>query len=198
MVGLKTEKSVGKGVCVHRSRFFYSSRVVFFLVAFISAQTNGGTSITNISVVGVVPSFFSVTSAAQVTELDFGSAASAYNRVIGILRFKYNENVQSLDISASTASGLPEDSNGVPFQFGAGGFQVAFNSGCVTVDPAYTVPFTLTNAGVDVKSALAAALMNQGVEEECQLLATYTSGLSGPLPRAGRFSMNIVVTMISN
>lgn len=155
------------------------------------------TSIANITVVGYVPSFFSVTSIGQQSDIDLSPGVGVSNRTIGVLAFKYNENIQSLTISSDTASGAPEDVNGVPYAFGGtGDFQVAISNACATVDPTYNAPFALTNVGVDVRSALAGALVNAGIQEQCQVTATYT-GTATTLPLAGRFEMRVVVTMVS-
>lgn len=167
------------------------------LLVFLPTNTHAGdTSIANIPVVGIVPAFFSVTSQGQPGELDLTPNSTVSNRLIGLLHFKFNENIQTLTVSSSTTSGAPEDSNNIPYQFGAGGFKVAFRNGCQTVDPAYNIPFTLTNSGVDVKSVLASALISTGIEEDCQITASYT-GTNVALPLAGRFAMNIVVTMVA-
>ena len=155
------------------------------------------TSIANITVVGHVPSFFSVTSIGQQVDLDLSPNVTVSNRTIGILAFKYNENIQSLNVASDTVSGAPEDSGGNPYQFGGtGDFFVGILAGCDTVDPTYNTPFVLTNVGVDIKSALSSALVLTGIQEECEVTASY-SGTNTVLPLAGRFEMKIVVTMTS-
>jgi hypothetical protein len=155
------------------------------------------TSIATITLAGVVPSYFSVTLRGQPGELDLTPGITVSNRVVGLLHFKYNQNVQSLTISSSTASGKPENSGGTPYNFGGGGgFKVGIMPGCVTVDPTYNTPFVLTQAGTDVKSVASTTLTTQGVEEDCQVTATYT-GTNTSLPMAGLFTLNILVTMIS-
>lgn len=177
-----------------QSRLFCTLLLCAALIAAPIALAS--TSVANIRVVGYVPSVFRVTSLGQVTDLDLTPGVVVTNRTIGYLAFMYNENIQTLNISSSTLSGAPEDGGGNAYQFGGSGdFQVAFAAGCDTVDPAYNAPFTLTNVGVDVKSALAGALVNQGIQEDCEMTASYT-GTTTALPLAGRFEMRIVVTMI--
>ncbi len=154
------------------------------------------TSVANITVVGYVPSVFSVRSIGQQVELDLSPGITVSNRTIGLLSFKYNENVQSLTFASDTPSGLPEDSGGNPYNFGGSGdFLISIRPGCDTVDAAYYAAFPLTSTGVDVKSALSSSLTT-GIQEECEVLASYV-GTSTTLPMAGRFEMNIVVTMTS-
>jgi hypothetical protein len=155
------------------------------------------TSIATLTVTGVVPTYFSVSARSGSEDLDLTPKVAVTNRVIGGIHFKFNENVQSMTISSSTVSGGPEDAGGNPYGFGAGGpFKVGFEAGCASVNPTYNTPVLLTQAGVDVKSVLASALINQGIEEDCNVIASY-KGTTTNLPLAGRFSVGIVITMVA-
>lgn len=153
------------------------------------------TSIATLNVSGNVPVVFSVTARGIPGDLDLTPDVSVSNRLLGILHFKYNADVASMEIASSTASGEPEN-GGTAYDFAGAGFQVSVGAGCTSVDATYNTPFTLTNAGTDIKSATAAALTN-GIEEDCDLLASWT-GSSATLPLAGKYSMTITVTMVSN
>ena len=145
------------------------------MLLFIPFQLNADTSVATISVGGVVPTYFSVVTRGQPGDLDLTPNTVVSNRTIAVIHFKFNQNVSSMIISSSTATGFPEDSGGNSYPFGGvGGFKVAVKAGCQSVDATYNTPFTLTNAGVDVKSALASALVAQGIEEDCQIMASYT------------------------
>jgi hypothetical protein len=154
------------------------------------------TSIAVITVAGVVPSIFSVTSVAQEADLDLSPGVVVSSRSIGLLHFRYNENLSSLTIASSTSSGAPEDTGGNPYQFGGSGdFKVAFQPTCATVANTYYTPFALTTVGTDVKS-VASTTLTTGVEEYCQLYASY-QGMTTTMPIGGRFEMKIVLTMVS-
>ncbi len=176
-------------------RLFGSTLVAATLA--IAPAASADTSIANIVVSGYVPSFFSVVSTAQPADLDLSPGVVINGRTIGTLAFLYNISIQSLTVASSTMSGAPEDVNGNPYQFGGtGDFQIAVSPGCDSVAPAYQSPFIITNVPVDIKSAAAAALVNSGVQEQCQVSASYV-GTNTTLPMAGRFEMRIVVTMVS-
>lgn len=155
------------------------------------------TSIASVYVSGVVPAYFSVTANSRPGELDLSSGAIVSNRTIGLLHFKYNSNIQNLIVSSSTTSGKPEDSGSNPYSFGGtGDFNVGFRAGCQTVDAIYNTPAPLTFAGTDMKSAASGALVLSGIEEDCELIASYTaSPLS--LPMAGRYELRIIIMMVS-
>lgn len=163
---------------------------------FVPSTGSTTTSIAVININGIVPAIFSVTLDSQPSQVDLSPGVFVSNLNIGDLHFRYNENVQNITISSSTSSGFPEDSGGNPYQFGGvGGFKVAFQNTCSTVDSAYYVPFTLTSVGTDVKSAGSTSLTS-GVDEHCQIYATY-QGTTASMPLAGSFGMNIVLTMVS-
>lgn len=155
----------------------------------------GDQSIANFTVSGLVPTYFTVTSSMISDFIDLTPKVVVVNRSIGLMRFKYNQNVQTLVVSSSTVSGAPEDPSGNAYSFGGvGGFKVAVRAGCQSVDATFNTPFTLTQAGTDIHSALSANLTTSGIEEDCELTVSYT-GTSTNLPLGGRYTMNIVVTM---
>jgi len=157
----------------------------------------GDTSIANLQVSGMVPVYFQVIANTINAYLDLTPKVVVSKRAIGMIHFKYNENVQSITVSSSTASGAPENSSNVAYSFGgSNGFQVSFRSGCQSIDTTYNAPFTLTNAGTDVKSVLSTSLTTFGIEEDCELDASYT-GTSVNLPMAGFYNMNVTITMLS-
>lgn len=155
------------------------------------------TSIAVIDIAGIVPAIFSVTLDSQPNQVDLSPGVFVSNLNIGDLHFRYNENVQNLTISSSTSSGYPENSSGAPYQFGgSGGFKVSFQNTCSTIDSTFYNPFPLTSVGTDVKSAASGSLTTTGVDEHCQIYATY-QGTTTSMPLAGRFDMKIVLTMVS-
>lgn len=169
------------------------------LAVFTAQPAFGDSSLANVEIVGVVPTIFTVAQRGQgaTGDLDLTPGVGVSNRTLALIHFKYNQNIQSLTVSSSTTSGFPEDASGNSYQFGgAGGFKVGFRTGCASVDPTYNTPFTLTAAGVDVKSALSANLVGQGIEEDCELTATY-DGTTTALPLPGRYSMFVRVTMVA-
>jgi hypothetical protein len=175
----------------------FSAVLVVFSVLLSSPWAVGDTSIADITVGGIVPAYFSVTSRGLAQDLDLTPRVTVSNRTVATVHFKFNEDIQSLVVSSSTMSGAPEDAGGTPYAFGGGGtFRVGFKAGCATADPTYNTPFVLTNVGTDVKSALAGALINAGIEEDCELTTSYT-GTNVGLPLAGRYEMAVRLTMIS-
>ncbi len=157
----------------------------------------GDTSIALLSVAGIVPTYFSVYIRGQPGDLDLTPKAVVNDHPIGLVHFKFNEDILSLTVSSSTATGFPEDASSNAYNFGGGaGFKVAFRAGCQTVDATYNTPFTLTAAGTDVKSATAAALTTFGIEEDCIVTATY-QGTTVNLPLGGLYQMNVVLTMVA-
>jgi hypothetical protein len=161
-----------------------------------SSTTTADTSIALFDLSGTVPSYFSVTTRGIPGDLDLTPNVTVLNRPIGLLHFKYNINVGTLVISSDTASGGPEATSGATYNFQGGGFQVSIDSACASVAPTYYAPFTLTNAGIDVRSVLAGALVNTGIEEDCQVLASWR-GTTQKLPLAGLYKLGLTVTMTS-
>lgn len=175
----------------------FSKLVVVLTIAgqvFGPAAIAADISYAHFNVSANVPVVFSVTARGIPGDLDLTPDVVVEDRLIGILHFKYNKNVASLEIASSTASGEPEQA-GTAYDFEGGGFQVSIGAGCQSVDATYNTAFSLTNAGTDIKSALAAAL-TEGIEEDCDLLASWT-GTDVNLPLAGKYSMTITVTMTS-
>jgi hypothetical protein len=161
-----------------------------------SAQAGtGDTSIASIGLSGSVPEVFSVTARGLPGDLDLTPNVVVNNRLIGILRFKFNENAASITIGSSTASGAPQ--NGASTYAFSTPFTVSVNGACASLDVA-----TLASPGVslavatDYKSVLAGALVANGIEEDCQLQASW-GGTVASLPLAGVFSMNVTVTMVA-
>ena len=165
-----------------------SACITFFRPIAFAADT----SIASINISGTVPEFFSVTTRGQPGDLDLSPKVTVNNRRIGLLHFKYNMNVASITASSSTASGGPEGPGTYNFQ---GGFKVSVGAGCASVDPSYNSAFALTAGGVDIHSAGSAALTT-GVEEDCDLLASWR-GTNQALPLAGVYTLNINITMTS-
>lgn len=172
--------------------------IVAIFLAILATPTSfaADTAIAYFNISGTVPTFFSVSARGLPGDLDLTPNVTVNNRRIGLLHFKYNVSIASLTISSDTASGGPETSGGAVYNFQGGGFGVSFDPACTTVDPTYNTPFTLTNAGIDVKSALAAALTTTGIEEDCEVYASW-QGTSAKLPLAGVYSLSITVTMVS-
>jgi hypothetical protein len=165
-------------------------------VYFAPIQLAADEAIAYFNISGTVPAIFSVTSRGVPGDLDLSPNVTVNNRRIGLLHFKYNIDVATLLISSNTLSGGPETSSGAVYNFQGSGFQISFDGTCATVDPSYYTPFTLTNAGVDVRSAAAGALVLSGVEEDCEVFASW-QGTIATLPLAGVYSLSVTVTMTS-
>jgi hypothetical protein len=154
------------------------------------------TAIATFNVSGTVPTFFSVTARGMPGDLDLTPNVTVNNRRLGLLHFKYNMSMASLTISSSTASGGPEALSGAVYNFQGSGFGVSVDAACTSVDATYNTPFTLSNAGTDIKSALAAALVTNGIEEDCEVYGSW-QGTNASLPLAGVYAMSVLVTMVS-
>jgi hypothetical protein len=156
----------------------------------------GDTAIASINLSGSVPEVFSVTARGLPGDLDLTPGVIVNDRLIGILHFKFNENAASITIASSTASGGPENA------FGAYSFGTAFTVGvvgaCTALDTAALASpgVALTIAGADYKSVAANPLVGNGIEEDCQLAASW-GGTAATLPLAGVFSMSVTVTMVA-
>jgi hypothetical protein len=174
------------------------TKFILIALALILSPTTtiADTSIAVFDLSGTVPTYFSVTTRGVPGDLDLTPNVTVTNRRIGLLHFKYNIDVATLVISSDTASGGPEATSGATYNFQGGGFQVSIDAACTSVAPAYNTPFTLTNAGVDVRSALAGALVNTGIEEDCEVLASW-QGTTQRLPLAGVYKLGVTVTMTS-
>lgn len=175
----------------------FAFRAFLTVLFLLPSRGHTDTSIAVIDIAGIVPAIFSVTLTSQPNQVDLSPGVFVSNLNIGDLHFRYNENVQALTVSSSTSSGLPENSSGAAYQFGGSGtFKVSFQNTCSTVDSTYYVPFSLTSGGTDVKSAASGSLTTTGVDEHCQIYATY-QGTTTTMPLAGTFDMKILLTMVS-
>lgn len=169
----------------------------FVLVPRTLHAASGDTSVATLHLSGVVPTYFHVTAYALTDGMDLTPKVIVNNRAIGLLHFKYNQNVGSITVSSSTVSGAPEDAANNAYAFGGGtGFRVSFSAGCVSVDAAYNTPFLLTQAGTAVQSVASGTLTTSGIEEDCTLFATY-QGTTANLPMGGLYTMDLYITMIA-
>lgn len=179
-----------------RSACILIRALITLILAFQPASYAADTAIAMFELSGTVPSVFSVTTRGLPGDLDLTPNVTVNNRRIGLMHLKYNVNVASLTISSNTASGGPESTSGVAYTFQGAGFQISIEPGCASVDATYNSPFTLTNMGTDIKSTLAGALINSGIEEDCEVLASW-QGTSSKLPLAGVYKLAVTVTMVS-
>ncbi len=161
-----------------------------------TASTSADTAIAIFDLSGTVPAIFTASVRGLPGDLDLSPNVTVNNRRLGLLHLKYNINVASLIVASSTASGGPESTTGAVYTFQGSGFQVSVNPACVSVAPAYHSPFTLTNAGIDIHSALSGNLVLSGIEEDCEVMASW-QGTSQALPLAGVYKLGITVTMTS-
>lgn len=186
---------------------------IFVAMIFLSATTHawataGDTAVATLAISGNVPAIFTLYVRGQPGELDLGPKSKVIDRLIGIFHFKYNENVASLTLASSTASGSPDDGGGTPKtpNFDAGTpFKLKFAAGCKSVDlAAYGVYFDLSGGAVDIKSTVAADLTTNtpvgGIEEDCKLVTKYSidQTAGAKLPLAGYYSMTLTLTMVSS
>ena len=170
--------------------------LICLAMIFPSITTSADTAIAIFDMTGTVPAVFQASTRGLPGDLDLSPNVTVSNRRVGLLHLKYNINVATLIFSSSTASGGPESTSGAIYQFQGSGFQVSVNPSCVSVAPAYNSPFTLTNSGTDIHSTLSGALVNTGIEEDCEILASWR-GTTQALPLAGVYKLGITVTMTS-
>ncbi len=152
-------------------------------------------ALATISMSGDIPVVFQMNTFGTSGELDLTARAGITNRVVGQVHLKYNINLASYILQSDTATGLPEKA-GVAYVFGATPFQIAVGP-CTTIDPA-KVPLTPANlaaGATDIKSAASAALVG-GVEEDCNITASW-SGTNAGLSLSGVYSIQINITMTS-
>jgi len=160
--------------------------------------TTGDTSVASLNISGNVPAVFSVTARGLPGDLDLTSNSVVNDRLIGILHFKFNEDAASITVASSTTTGGPM--NGAADYDWDTAFTVSIPATCESIDTATMADVTLTQAGVDYKSTRAGALAangNTGIEEDCQLTASWGGTTNSVLPLAGVFSMTITVTMVA-
>jgi hypothetical protein len=170
--------------------------VISMLICNNSYAGSGDTAIASLNLSGSVPEVFSVSARGLPGDLDLTPGVIVKDRLIGILHFKFNENAASITIASSTASGGPESLAGA-YSFGTA-FTVGVVGACTALDTATLASpgVTLTNAGTDYKSLAANPLVGNGIEEDCQLAASW-GGTASSLPLAGVFSMSVTVTMVA-
>lgn len=165
----------------------------------IAADTS--TAVINLS--GNVPVLFSVTSRGYPGDMDLEPNVTVTNRLLGILHFQYNENVATITLTSSTASGLPENSSNVAYGFATAMTYSMTTNSCVTADATNALNMTAadikSSTTYDISSATAKAL-TQGINEDCYLTATWTGTTTtgGGLALAGVYSENLTVTMTSD
>lgn len=161
--------------------------------------TTGDTAVATINVSGNVPSIMSVQARGLPGDLDLTPGAVVKDRLIGVLHFKFNESAD-INVTSSNAGGQPADSGGTAYSFN-GAFKVGFVPGstCTSIDMAtygLTGGVAITNVATNMASALAKALTTAGIEEDCQISASW-GGTSTALPMAGVYSMGVIVTMVA-
>ena len=155
------------------------------------------TSIATLELSGNVPAVFSVTARGLPGDLDLTPGVIVNDRLIGILHFKYNQDIDTLSIGSSTASGMPEDATGA-YDFNTA-FTVSIPDACFSTIAGTTAHALAAMPGTDVVSAEAQDLANNGnsgIIEDCNLTASW-GGTAATLPLAGVYSMTITVTMVS-
>ncbi len=177
---------------ISKNIYLVAMMVLSQLVAPMSFAAD--TSIATMNLSGDVPTVFSVTARGYPGDLDLSPNVVVNDRLLGTFHLKYNVNIASLTLKTDTASGVPEKTGAVAYSFGTT-FKVKF-SACSSVIAANQALFSPTQAGIDVKSATAAALTTSGVEEDCDLSASW-GGTAVTLPLAGKYSMTFTLTMIS-
>ena len=155
---------------------------------------SGDTSIALLNMSGSVPEVFSVTARGLPGDLDLTPNVVVINRLIGILHFKFNESAASISIGGAIG--------GVGYTF-ASPFSIS-TPACASLDnSAVGLNFVAgpgggkpLGAAVDYKTAAAGALVGSGIEEDCQLVATWR-GTVAALPLAGVVTVTVTVTMIA-
>lgn len=150
------------------------------------------TDIASVDVSGNVPVIFSLTARGMSGELDLSGKSIVNARLLGIFHLKYNVSMASLTLSASTASGTPENA-GTAYSFGATAWTASIT--CSSVLVAAGVNILASTLPLDIKSATT-TLTTAGVEEDCPLTASW-KGTNVTLPLAGKYSMTYTLTMVS-
>lgn len=152
----------------------------------------GDTSIALLNLSGSIGEVFSVTARGLPGDLDLTPNVVVVNRLIGILHFKFNEDVASITIGGVVG--------GVGYTF-ASGINIS-TPACTALDNGVAPGMDYAGGGVpiapaaDYSSAAAQGLVATGIEEDCQLVASWT-GTASALPLAGIVTVDITVTMVA-
>lgn len=179
-----------------------ASKLLRIMMSIMIATTGANvfaidTSVATLELSGNVPVVFSVTARGLPGDLDLTPGVIVNDRLIGLLHFKYNQDIDTLHFESSTASGMPENGTGA-YDFGTN-FTVSTTAGCFSVINTMTNVTLTDGGGTDYVSAEARDLANNGnsgIVEDCQLTASW-GGTAATLPLAGVYSMTITVTMVS-
>lgn len=172
--------------------------VVITAVCFGNQALAADTSIATLQLSGSVPTVFSVTARGLPGDLDLTPGVIVNDRLIGIIHYKFNVSAASITFASSTASGGPEGASAYTFStpFTVETIGCSAHSGALAGNIDFPGGMTLSIAGSDQKSPAAGALVGNGIETECQLVASW-GGTASTLPLGGVFSMNITITMVS-
>ena len=164
----------------------------------LRATTTTDTVSTTIEVSGYVPEHFSIrTTYVKPIDIEFGGTTeSSDGTMINTIKFQYNVPVANILIASDTVTGQPETPTGRAISSIGQSISFKFVQGCKSVESNFQQPFSVTSTGVDVKSSYAAD-PPEAVEEECQIYAKW-NGSRSSRPLAGRYSMAMKVTIISN
>lgn len=174
---------------------------VCLIFQMVVSEVRADTSIGTLNLSGNVPTIFSVTAYGYPGDLDLnGNTSVASDRLVGFFHFRYNADIASLTLQAAQATGLPSTAGGVAYNFGTS-FMLKFGT-CNTIHATYKVAFSpgagatsLAGAGKDIKSAATSGL-TAGVEETCELMATW-GGTAHKIPLAGKYTLDLTLTMVS-
>lgn len=156
----------------------------------MAADTATGT----MTISGNVPTIFSLTTRGIPGDLDLSPGVSVNDRLMGIVHFKYNVDIASVNMSSDTTSGTPENASGDAYSFGTA-FQFKFLA-CTTVHATYKALFSISNVATAIEDPATTSSLTNGVEEDCDLTASW-GGTAADLPLAGSYSMTVTFTMTS-
>ena len=175
----------------------YKHLALSFLIALsqvITPTINAAdSSVGTLNISGNVPIVFSLTTRGVPGDLDLSPSVTVNDRLLGIIHFKYNVDIASIDMSSDTVSGSPE-TGGTAYSFGTA-FKFKITA-CTTIDATYEALFAISNVAVQVEDPAATSGLTDGVEEDCDLTASW-GGTTASLPLAGKYSMVVTFTMTS-
>jgi hypothetical protein len=179
-------------------RFMIVALAIILNMPLATADTAVGT----LNISGNVPVIFSLSIRGLPGDLDLTPGVSVTDRLLGIVHFKYNMDIATLALTSDTASGVPENSANVAYDFSGVGFKFKFGA-CTSVVAAGKANFSIVAAGTSDNLQAAAAnqpsTLGYGLEEDCDLLASWGGAaiVAGRIPLADKYSQTVTLTMTS-
>lgn len=156
------------------------------------------TSTASFTVYGVVPEVMSVTTETLTQELALEPGMKLSQKPIANLHFRYNNEAAAIVLSSSTESGSFE--NEFNKTFFNNPIKIGVKGECGSLDAkALAKGIELDSEGVDLKSERSSQLrkLNAGIEESCQLVASWNAETQKRSTKKGVYAMDLIVTMVA-